>query len=276
MLSNEKVSKIGVLYGRVSTNFVRQGHSIELQDDRLRRYCQWKDIQIADVLHEDTSGTVPFLERPMGAAVWRDWLGCGRAHHLVLTCVDRLGRNAADMLAFFERCDQAGIRVHLVDLGAAIDFSDPNGRLFIQLMALFAENERLRIVDRITRTLASLRSHGYAVGKEPYGWRHIGTGEFRDRGGSRVEKKRVEEDPVEQGFLRWMVDLRLAGHTYAAIAVQLNQARVAPKLKAGTVLNVGSGRTSVAPGRWTASGVESVLTNRYTRTKYPDLNPAVA
>lgn len=264
-------ASIGVLYGRVSTNFVRQGNSIELQDDRLRRYCQWKDIQVAEVFHEDTSGTVPFLERPMGAAVWRDWLGCGRAHHLILTCVDRLGRNAADMLAFFERCDKASIRVHLVDLGAAIDFSDPNGRLFIQLMALFAENERLRIVDRITRTLTNLRAQGYAVGKEPYGWRHAGTGEFRDRGGSRVERKRVEENPDEQGFLRWMVELRLAGHTYAGIAVQLNQAGVPPKTRTGTVLNVGSGRTSVAHGRWTASGVESVLTNGYTRAKYTDL-----
>ncbi len=268
----DQASNIGVLYGRVSTNFVRQGNSIELQDDRLRRYCEWKTIQVAEVYHEDTSGTVPFLERPMGAAVWRDWLGCARAHHLVLTCVDRLGRNAADMLSFFERCNNAGIRVHLVDLGAAIDFSDPNGRLFIQLMALFAENERLRIVDRITRTLTSLRSQGYAVGKEPFGWRHVGTGEFRDRGGVPVEKKRAVEDPDEQTTLRWMMDLRRAGHTYAAISVQLNRAGILPKIKAGSVVNVGSGRTVVAPGRWTASGVESVLTNGYTRAKYPELH----
>lgn len=216
MVCSSVGSRIGVLYRRVSTNFVRQGNSIEIQDDRLRRYCESKEIQVAEVYHEDTSGSVPFLERPMGASVWRDWLGWSRAHHLVLTCVDRLGRNAADMLAFFDLCDKMGMRVHLVDLGAAIDFSDPNGRLFIQLMALFAENERLRIVDRISKTMTNLRGQGYAVGKEPYGWRHVGTGEFKERPGGKVERKKVDEDPEEQAWLDWMVDLRLQGQSYAA------------------------------------------------------------
>lgn len=279
MTPSPQQTRMGVLYGRVSTSFVRQGNSIALQDDRLRRYCEWKDIEVAEVYHEDLSGKIPFLERPQGAAAWRDWLGCGRAHHLVLTCVDRLGRNAADMLEFFDRCDKLGIRVHLVDLGAAIDFSDPNGRLFIQIMALFAENERLRIVDRITRNLARLREGGYAVGKEPYGWRHVGTGEYRERQGARVERKRIVEDDAEQQALAWMVELRMGGSGFKAIADRLNDAGIPPKTRAGTVVVVAKAkpdlerpeRTAVASGRWTASGVESVLTNRYTLSKYPVL-----
>ncbi|MCC7376972.1 MAG: recombinase family protein [Verrucomicrobiales bacterium] len=272
-------ASVAVLYGRVSTNFVRQGNSIALQDDRLRAYCDFKGIAVAEVFHEDVSGTIPFLERPLGAKAWRDWLGCGRAHHLILTCIDRLGRNAADMLGFFDRCQKEGVSVHLVDQGAAIDFTDPSGRLFVQIMALFAENERLRIVGRINANLKRLREEGFAVGKAPYGWRHVGTGVFRERAGGRVEQKRVEEDPDEQACLRWMVDLRVQGHGYQSIARQLNAAGFEPKIKAGSIIVTArakpelgqEARTAVATGRWTPSGVESVLTNRYTREKFPEL-----
>jgi putative DNA-invertase from lambdoid prophage Rac len=60
---------------------------------------------------------------------------------LVVTKLDRLGRNAMDVRATVERLANAGVRVHCLALGG-VDLTSPAGRMTMQVIAAVAEFEQ--------------------------------------------------------------------------------------------------------------------------------------
>lgn len=86
---------------------------------------------------ETVSGSVPASERPG----FRQLLNkLERGDVLVVTKLDRLGRNAMDVRATVEGLAQEGIRVHCLALGG-VDLSSPAGRM---TMGVIAAGGRIR------------------------------------------------------------------------------------------------------------------------------------
>jgi len=83
---------------------------------------------------------------------------------LVVTKLDRLGRNAMDVRTTVEALAAGGVRVHCLALGG-VDLTSPAGRMTMGVIAAVAEFERDLLVERTQAGLARAKSQGKALGR---------------------------------------------------------------------------------------------------------------
>jgi putative DNA-invertase from lambdoid prophage Rac len=83
---------------------------------------------------------------------------------LVVTKLDRLGRNAMDVRATVELLSARGVRVHCLALGG-VDLTSPAGKMTMQVIAAVAEFERDLLVERTQSGLARAKSEGTTLGR---------------------------------------------------------------------------------------------------------------
>lgn len=146
---------------------------------RLFAYCrvstaeQATDNQVAEiaaagftvtsprVITETVSGSMPASER-RGFGKLLDKLESGDV--LVVTKLDRLGRNAMDVRATVEALTGLGVRVHCLALGG-VDLTSPAGKMTMGVIAAVAEFERDLLIERTQSGLARAKSEGKALGR---------------------------------------------------------------------------------------------------------------
>lgn len=144
--------KIG--YARVSTN--RQGQSLDVQRDALvDAGCD------AQHLYSDTiSGTK--WSRP-GLTDALNYLRPGDT--LVVTRLDRLGRNLYETVTTIADLAERGINVQVLE--PALDTSRPADKVVVNVMASLAEWERDLLVERTREGVAHARAQGRVAGPKP-------------------------------------------------------------------------------------------------------------
>jgi len=82
---------------------------------------------------------------------------------VMVTGIDRLGRSTKDLSLLIEEFHQRGI--NLVILGHKIDTRTASGKMIFNVMAMVAENERMRNLERIHQGIAGARKRGQHIGK---------------------------------------------------------------------------------------------------------------
>lgn len=113
------------------------------------------------IIAETVSGSVAAMERK-GFARLVDRLEDGDV--LIVTKLDRLGRNATDVRMTVDRLAADGIRVHCLALGG-VDLTSPAGRMTMQVIAAVAEFERDLLIERTQSGLARARASGAVLGR---------------------------------------------------------------------------------------------------------------
>lgn len=83
---------------------------------------------------------------------------------LVVTKLDRLGRNAMDVRATVESLAQAGVRVHCLALGG-VDLTSSAGKMTMQVLAAVAEFERDLLIERTQQGLTRAKAEGKHCGR---------------------------------------------------------------------------------------------------------------
>jgi len=83
---------------------------------------------------------------------------------LIVTKLDRLGRNAMDVRATVERLAAIGVRVHCLALGG-VDLTSPAGRMTMGVIAAVAEFERDLLVERTQSGLSRAKAQGKVLGR---------------------------------------------------------------------------------------------------------------
>jgi putative DNA-invertase from lambdoid prophage Rac len=83
---------------------------------------------------------------------------------LVVTKLDRLGRNAMDVRSTVEALAAEGVRVHCLALGGA-DLTSPAGKMTMGVIAAVAEFERDLLVERTKAGLQRAKASGKGVGR---------------------------------------------------------------------------------------------------------------
>lgn len=148
---------------------------------RVFAYCrvstdeQTTDNQIAEIaaagfaiepkraVVETISGSAPASERP-GFAKLLDRLEPGDV--LVVTKLDRLGRNAMDLRATVDKLAASGVRVHCLALGG-MDLTSAAGKMTMQVIAAVAEFERDLLIERTNAGLSRAKKAGKRFGRPP-------------------------------------------------------------------------------------------------------------
>lgn len=113
------------------------------------------------VVTETVSGSTAAMERK-GFARLVDRLESGDV--LVVTKLDRLGRNAMDVRATVEKLAEEGVRVHCLALGG-VDLTSPAGKMTMGVIAAVAEFERDLLIVRTQSGLKRAKAEGKTLGR---------------------------------------------------------------------------------------------------------------
>lgn len=155
-----------VAYIRVSTQEQAQhGVSLEAQEARVRAYCLMADLHLVSVVREEgVSASKSLATRPGGQSLAR-LVAQGEARHVVSLKMDRLFRDALDCLTQTRAWTQAGVSVHLVDMGGqTLNTGSAMGKMFLTITAAFAELERNLISERTSLALQHKKAQGVRLG----------------------------------------------------------------------------------------------------------------
>ena len=118
-------------------------------------------VQPSRVIAETVSGSIAAIERP-GFKKLMDKLEASDV--LVVTKLDRLGRNAMDVRATVEALAGMDVRVHCIALGG-VDLTSAAGKMTMGVIAAVAEFERDLLVERTQAGLTRARAEGKALGR---------------------------------------------------------------------------------------------------------------
>jgi putative DNA-invertase from lambdoid prophage Rac len=110
---------------------------------------------------ETISGSVPAAERPVFSKLL-DRLDEG--DKLVVTKLDRLGRNTTDVLATVDRLATIGVHVHCLAL-KGVDLTSASGKLHMTVLAAVSQFERDLLIERTHAGLARAKAEGKRLGR---------------------------------------------------------------------------------------------------------------
>ena len=118
-------------------------------------------VNASRIVTETVSGSVAAMERK-GFSALLNKLESGDV--LVVTKLDRLGRNAMDVRSTVERLAIMGVKVHCLALGGS-DLTSPAGKLIMTVIAAMAEFERDLLIERTQSGLARAKAQGKTLGR---------------------------------------------------------------------------------------------------------------
>ncbi len=120
-------------------------------------------IETHRLIEENISGSMAAKQRP-GFIKLIDRMEQGDV--LVVTKLDRLGRNAMDVRATVEQLASSGVRVHCLALGG-VDLTSPAGKMTMQIIAAVAEFERDLLIERTQSGIIRAKAAGKRFGRRP-------------------------------------------------------------------------------------------------------------
>ena len=142
-------------YCRVST--VEQTTDNQVQEIASAGYT----VDPKRIITETVSGSVATSERT-GFGQLVNKMESGDV--LIVTKLDRLGRNAMDVRATVEALTGMGVRVHCLALGG-LDLTSAAGKMTMQVINAMAEFERDLLIERTQSGLKRAKSAGKVLGR---------------------------------------------------------------------------------------------------------------
>ncbi len=159
------------LYTRVSTAIQVDGYSLDAQKDKLRKYAEYQEMEIAGEYCDEgfsgknIQGRLAFRQMLQDIEMQKD-----SVDYVLVFKLSRFGRNAADVLNSLQLMQDYGVNLICVEDG--IDSSKDAGKLMISVLSAVAEIERENIR---TQTMAGreqkAREGKWNGGFAPYGYK---------------------------------------------------------------------------------------------------------
>lgn len=161
------------IYTRVSTAAQTEGYSLEAQQERLREYADYKNLEIAGEYCDAGKSGKSIVGRPAFLQMLDDISSEKDNISFVLVFkLSRFGRNAADILKSLQLLED--YEVDLICVEDAIDSSTPGGKLTLTILSAAAEIERENInVQFMAGKMQKILNGGWPGGPAPYGYRSV-------------------------------------------------------------------------------------------------------
>lgn len=149
------------IYARVSTS--DQTTENQLREIQAAGFHIEEDKRKQRIVEECISGSVAATSRPKLSKLL-ERLESG--DELVVTKLDRLGRNASDVTAMVDRLAKEGVTVVCLQLGK-MDLTSPAGRMTMGVLNHVAQFERDLLIERTQAGLARVKAEGKTLGRKP-------------------------------------------------------------------------------------------------------------
>lgn len=198
------------LYARVSTEEqAKEGFSIDAQLNILSAWSVVKGYQIAD-RYVDDGYSAKNLNRPAVQRLLED-CRAGAIDAVVVWRLDRLSRSLRDTLTVVEDVFRAK-NIEFISTTESIDTTTTSGRLMLNILASFAQNEREVNEERVrTVSMDLARQCIHMGGVPPYGY-------------SVGEDRHYLVNESEAAAIRMLFELRAEGHGYGDIITAMTNA----------------------------------------------------
>ena len=212
------------IYTRVSTAIQVDGYSLDAQKDKLRKYADYQNMEIAGEYSDEGASGKNIAERPEFMRMMNDIEDSkdGISYVLVFK-LSRFGRNAADVLSSLQFMQDHDVNLICVEDG--IDSSKDAGKLMISVLSAVAEIERENIrAQTMAGREQKAREGRWNGGFAPYGYKLV-DGELQ-----------IAEDEVD--IIRIIFDQYVnKGKGTIAIARYLNDQGYVKKLRQNNSIN---------------------------------------
>ena len=211
-----------VAYQRFSPRPTDVCESLEFQEDFLRKYAEFAQLEIAESIREPevSARLVPLRKRDGGRRLWELTTGATPQYRVVIAYrIDRLFRSVIDGNTTLAAWRRSGVACHFAaEGGQSINTETATGRFIVNILLAKCEYEPDLTSERTASAMARHMANGRAMGgTPPYGKRR---GPLRDVGGG-VMRPTWEDDPAEQAVIAQVKLLAEAGLNSYAIAEQL-------------------------------------------------------
>ena len=143
------------LYSRVST--VDQHTANQVQEVAAAGFT----IEPQRIIEEKVSGSTSASQRK-GFAQLLERMESGDV--LVVTKLDRLGRDMIDLMQTVQQLEAKGIRVHCLALGG-VDLTSAAGKMTMGVLAAVAQFERDQLIERTQAGLKRAKAAGVTLGR---------------------------------------------------------------------------------------------------------------
>lgn len=193
-----------VLYVRVSTrDQVDNGHSLQMQEQRLRQYAAFKGYDAVELVSDEgLSGAS--VDRP-GFRKVMDLIDRHAVDCVMVYSLSRFARNVVATMDAVELMNRRGVA--FVSVTEQVDTTSAAGRFFLLVLAGLGQMEREQVGERTAAILQSRKAQGRVVGSVPFGFRREGDSLVRDE--------------LEQRCIHLVQRLNRRGMTCRRIAIEL-------------------------------------------------------
>lgn len=168
-------------YVRVSSIEQESGYGPEVQEGKIREYCQAQDLPAPQIIHESKSGESIVKRYELNLLFARAEAAAEGGHetHVIIPGLDRLSRTLIDQESVVLRCQSKGVRLHST-VAAENDtldpaYSDDPMRTAIrQFWGIINQLERSIIRGRLDGGIARKAVEGgFTGGRPPFGYRVV-------------------------------------------------------------------------------------------------------
>ena len=222
------MDKMNCLYVRVSKD--TQENSIDTQLELLKKYCQYKELNIDKTFIDFGKSGGSIKGRDEFNKMMKLVQG-GNVSKIITTSLSRFSRNTMDLLSSVDTLKENN--TDLIVLKENISsLYDPIGMFFITILGSIYTLERGLISERTKDVLRHKKLNNVVSGTTPIGFDRIGDN--------------LIENEKEQFMLRKIKRLRFQGRSYQDISRFLNR----------------NGYTNKSGGNFTKHSVGSIVKNR--------------
>jgi DNA invertase Pin-like site-specific DNA recombinase len=154
-------------YCRVSTELVAQETSLDVQETRIRLYCEQHGHTLVRIYKESISG-----KDTKRAQLQRLLEDVKSGELVVVTDVSRLSRSTVDGLQLIERFQKQ--RVGFISISQQYDTTTPLGEVILTVQLSFNQYERKQTALKVSGAMQTLSTQGKLRGRPPFGWKFAG------------------------------------------------------------------------------------------------------
>lgn len=227
-MKKEETKVICGLYTRVSTeDQSRYGHSLDEQEDKLKKLCKFKEYEIYKLYREE-GVSAKNTNRPKFKEMIND-MKSGKINKIVIYKLDRLTRSIKDLEMICTMLEEYDCSLESV--AEEINTDTANGKFFIRMATILAQLEIERTSERTKFGLEGATKKGHLSGKPPIGYTKTNN------------SKKLVIDEIEADVVKRIFRLYLDGLSVCSICKLFNQEEVLNR-------------------RWATTTVDKILSNQ--------------
>ena len=205
----------------------RFGHSLDEQEDRLKKLCEFKGYEIYKVYREE-GVSAKNTNRPKFKEMIQD-MKDGKINKIIVYKLDRLTRSIKDLETICTLLEE--YNCDLESVAEEINTSNANGKFFIRMLTILAQLEIERTSERTKFGLVGAARKGHVSGSPPLGYT------------KKDKSKKLIINELEADVVKRIFSMYLEGKSVCAICDEFNKENILNR-------------------KWVTTTVDKILSNK--------------